>query len=94
MNFDGVIIGAGAFLAIGMFHVLVVKAEYHFGVKTWPAFCLLGIGCIAASLFLANVIAAALLCIIGFSSLWSIMELFKQRERVKKGWFPAKPEKK
>jgi Na+/H+ antiporter NhaD/arsenite permease-like protein len=63
MNFTGVVIGAGAFLAIGLFHVLVVKAEYHFGVKTWPLFCLLGIVCIVGSLFLDNIIIAALLCI-------------------------------
>ena len=94
MNFEGVIIGIGAFLAIGLFHVAVVKAEYHFGTKTWPVFCLIGIASIVGSLFIDNVIIAALLCIFGFSSLWSIMELFKQEERVKKGWFPAKPSKK
>jgi len=28
------------------------------------------------------------------SCLWSILELFEQEERVKKGWFPKNPKKK
>jgi hypothetical protein len=32
--------------------------------------------------------------ILGFSLLWSIYELFKQKERVKKGWFPKNPKRK
>ena len=31
---------------------------------------------------------------ISFSSLWSILELFKQRRRVEKGWFPKNPKRK
>ncbi|MBR6132510.1 MAG: DUF4491 family protein, partial [Bacteroidales bacterium] len=31
MNFTGLIIGAATFLCIGVFHPLVIKAEYHFG---------------------------------------------------------------
>ena len=29
----------------------------------------------------------------GASSLWSIGELFEQRRRVEKGWFPANPKR-
>ena len=29
--------------------------------------------------------------ILGFALLWSIHELFQQKERVRKGWFPKKP---
>ena len=32
-----------------------------------------------------------LLGVTGFSSLWTILELFEQRTRVKKGWFPKGP---
>ena len=35
-----------------------------------------------------------MLGIAAFSSLWSILELVKQRERVKKGWFPENPKRK
>ena len=30
MNFEGILLGAGAFLCIGLFHPLVIKAEYYF----------------------------------------------------------------
>ena len=29
----------------------------------------------------------------GFSSLWSIIELFKQKKRVERGWFPRNPKR-
>jgi hypothetical protein len=35
-----------------------------------------------------------LLAVWGASSFWSIGELFEQRKRVEKGWFPKRPEKK
>ncbi len=90
MTFTGIIIGAATFLTIGLFHPLVIKAEYHWGVRSWWLFLLVGLGCIAGSLFTQNVISI-LLGVIGFSSLWSILELVKQRKRVDKGWFPAGP---
>lgn len=31
MNYVGVIIGLATFLIIGLFHPIVIKAEYHFG---------------------------------------------------------------
>ena len=54
---------------------------------------LLGLICIAGSLAVANAIASTLLGVVAFSSLWSILELFKQKERVEKGWFPANPKR-
>jgi hypothetical protein len=32
--------------------------------------------------------------VFGFACLWSIRELHEQVERVRKGWFPAKPNQK
>ena len=93
MNYEGILLGAGAFLCIGLFHPLVMKAEYYFGVKSWWAFLLLGLICIAGSLAVANAIASTLLGVVAFSSLWSILELFKQKKRVEKGWFPANPKR-
>lgn len=93
MNFNGLIIGAATFLCIGAFHPLVIKAEYHFGTGCWWFFLLLGLVCIAGSLAVANAIASTLLGVVAFSSLWSIHELFKQKERVEKGWFPANPKR-
>ena len=91
MNFTGIIIGAATFLCIGLFHPIVIKAEYHFGVRCWWAFLLVGMGCIAASLLVSAMIPSTILGVVAFSSFWSILELFRQRECVKKGWFPKKP---
>ena len=93
MNVTGLVIWAAAFLCIGVFHPIVIKAEYYWGVRCWWLFLMFGIGCLAGSLFANGVVPAALLGVAGFSSLWSIIELFKQRERVRKGWFPRNPKR-
>ncbi len=94
MNFTGLIVGIATFLCIGLFHPLVIKAEYFFGVRCWWAFLILGMVGIAGSLLVENVILSTLLGVAAFSSLWSILELFKQRRRVEKGWFPKNPKRK
>lgn len=93
MNITGLLIGVSAFVCIGVFHPIVIKAEYHWGAGCWWLFMLFGIGCAAGSLFVDSVVAAALLGVAGFSSLWSIVELFKQRKRVERGWFPRNPKR-
>ena len=50
MYFTGIIIAVMTFLTIGIWHPIVIKTEYH----------------------------------------WGIGELFVQRKRVEKGWFPKK----
>ena len=90
MNISGIIIGAITFLTIGAFHPLVIKAEYRLGVGCWWLFLLLGLACTAGSLFADGVLSIAL-GVVGFSCLWSILELVKQRKRVDKGWFPEGP---
>jgi hypothetical protein len=32
--------------------------------------------------------------VVAFSSFWSVKEIVEQRERVRKGWFPANPKRK
>ncbi len=93
-NFSGIIIGVATFLVIGLFHPLVIKAEYYIGVNSWWLFLLLGILSVVASLLVANLILSILLGVVAFSSFWSIGEVFQQRKRVEKGWFPANPKKK
>lgn len=91
MNYQGVILGLAAFLLIGFFHPIVIKSEYYFGIKCWPVFLLVGvIGCIA-SLLVSNTYVSVILGVFGFSCFWSILELFEQQERVRKGWFPRNP---
>ena len=94
MNFEGPLIGLATFLIIGVFHPIVIKTEYYFGTRPWWIFLLLGLGCIAGALFVESTLASALLGVTGFSSLWTILELFEQKERVKKGWFPKRETKK
>jgi len=90
LYFTGLLIGAATFVIIGIFHPLVIKGEYYFGVGCWWVFLIVGIATIAGSLFIENVLWSTLLAVIGASSLWSIGELFQQRKRVEKGWFPKR----
>ncbi|MCQ2214816.1 MAG: DUF4491 family protein [Bacteroidales bacterium] len=90
MNFYGLIVAIATFLMIGLFHPLVIKGEYYFGVKIWWVFAIMGIiGC-TASLFLEDMTLSIIAGVFGASSFWSIGEIFQQRERVRKGWFPKR----
>ncbi len=93
LNFSGIIIGVATFLIIGLFHPLVIKAEYYIGVKSWWLFLLLGVISVVASLLVVNLTLSILLGVVAFSSFWSIGEVFEQKKRVEKGWFPANPKK-
>ncbi len=93
-NLSGIIIGACTFLIIGLFHPLVIKGEYYFGTRCWWLFLLAGLAAIAGALLVKSIIVSALLGVIGFSALWSIGELFAQKKRVEKGWFPKNPDRK
>lgn len=92
--FDGLLIGAATFLTIGLFHPLVIKAEYYLGVRCWWMFLIAGIAGVIGSLFVCSSLLSTLLGVFAFSSFWSIKELFQQRERVRKGWFPKNPNRK
>jgi len=93
MRFDGIIIGLATFLIIGALHPVVIKAEYYIGVKIWPAFLIVGLLCLGISLLSGHFVLSTILGVLGFSLLWSILELFHQKKRVEKGWFPANPNK-
>ena len=92
-SFLGIGIGISAFLIIGLLHPVVIKGEYYFGTKIWPLFCIGGILCIVCSLIITNIIISSLLGVLGFSLFWSILELFQQKKRVEKGWFPKRENK-
>jgi hypothetical protein len=93
LNTDGLAIGAITFLVIGLFHPIVVKAEYYCGTKCWWVFLVAGLAAVAASLFADNTIVSATCGVLAFTLFWSIRELFQQRERVRKGWFPKNPKR-
>lgn len=93
MNYTGFLIGAATFLIIGAFHPLVIKGEYYFGTKCWWAFALVGIVGVIGSLIIPNDIISTILGVTAFSSFWGIGELFTQKKRVQKGWFPKNPKR-
>ncbi|MHB9291137.1 hypothetical protein Holit_00209 [Hollandina sp. SP2] len=90
MSTNVIIIGVIAFLLIGVFHPIVIYGEYNFGMKLWPVFLFTGLILCALSLFVENAVINAVLGIAAFSCFWSILELFNQRKRVERGWFPKK----
>jgi Domain of unknown function (DUF4491) len=94
MHYDGIIIGAAAFAIIGIFHPVVIKGEYYFGVSIWPLFAVSGAAMLLAAVYIDHFIIRSILGITGFTFLWSIIELFHQRERVRKGWYPENPRRK
>lgn len=92
--FEGIVIGICTFLIIGLFHPIVVKAEYYWGTRCWWWFLLLGIAGIIGSVLIGDILISTLLGVFSFSSFWTIKEIFEQRERVLKGWFPMNPKRK
>ena len=90
-NMLGLAIGLCAFLTIGIFHPLVIKGEYHLGVKCWWMFLVAGVVLLACSIAVEGVLWQSILGVAGFSCFWSILEIKQQQERVHKGWFPRNP---
>lgn len=94
MYFTGLIIAVSTFLVIGFFHPVVVKTEYHFGTRPWWLFLVGGLVCVVCSLLIEDHILSSIVGVVGASLLWSIGELFAQKKRVQKGWFPMNPKRK
>ncbi|MBR1932156.1 MAG: DUF4491 family protein [Prevotella sp.] len=92
--FTGIVIAISTFLIIGFFHPIVIKAEYYTGTHLWWVFLLVGIVSMAAALFIENPLISSVIGVFGASSLWGIGELFSQKKRVQKGWFPMNPKRK
>lgn len=92
--FTGIIIAVSTFLIIGIFHPIVIKVEYYWGTRLWWIFLVLGLITIMVALLIANVIVSSILGVMGASLLWSIGELFEQKKRVERGWFPMNPKRK
>lgn len=91
---DGLLIGISTFLIIGLFHPVVIKAEYYWGTRCWWIFLVLGIIGTILSLLVENITLSAIIGVFSFSSFWSIKEIFEQEKRVRKGWFPENPARK
>ncbi len=94
MNWQSVLIGLASFLIIGIFHPVVIKAEYWFSKRIWPVFGVAGILCIVGALLIRQYAVSAIVSVLGFTCLWSIKELFEQEKRVERGQFPKNPKRK
>ncbi|MGI6231892.1 MAG: DUF4491 family protein [Prevotella sp.] len=94
MYFTGLLIAISTFLIIGIFHPIVIKTEYYFGTRPWWIFLITGLLCIGLSVLIENTVASALIGVLGASLLWSIGEIFEQKKRVERGWFPMNPKRK
>lgn len=93
LNFEGLIVGGGTFIIIGVFHPLVIIGEYYFGLACRKWFAIAGVLLLIAALLVDNLTASSLLGVSAFSCFWSIKEVNEQVQRVKKGWFPANPKR-
>ena len=93
MNFQPVVLGVVTFIIIGLFHPLIIKAEYYFSYKIWPIFGAVGLVLLAITFFLDG-FWAYVLAVAGITCLWSVIEFFHQKKRVEKGWFPKNPNRK
>jgi hypothetical protein len=92
-HLTGLVIGICTFLIIGIFHPVVIKAEYYWGTRCWWFFLFLGLAGTTAAIWVDSLFLSSLLGVFAFSCFWSIHEVFEQEERVRKGWFPKNPKR-
>ncbi|MBR5038736.1 MAG: DUF4491 family protein [Prevotella sp.] len=90
MYFTGIIIAVCTFLTIGIWHPIVIKTEYYWGTRPWIVYLIIGLAAIIGALFIENTVISAIVGVFGASALWGIGELFHQKKRVEKGWFPKR----
>lgn len=90
---EGILIGVATFLLIGVFHPIVIKAEYYYGTKVNIFFVLGGLVCGIGSILVDSLVISILLGVTACCFFWSIKEIKEQEERVIKGWFPMNPKR-
>jgi hypothetical protein len=93
MYFTGIIIAICTFLTIGIWHPIVIKTEYYWGTRPWFIYLVIGLASVIGALFIENTVISAIVGVFGASSLWAIGELFEQKKRVERGWFPKNPKR-
>lgn len=78
---------------IGFGHVMVRRLNYFYGTKPVPIVAGLGLLSLFLSLWTANDLTCAVLGIVGVTTLWDAVELYRQEERVRRGHAPANPDR-
>ena len=94
MNWLGIEAAVVTFICVALFHPIVIKSEYYFSARCWPVFLAAGLGCTAASLFVASSLLSITFGALGCCFLWSVIELKEQEQRVARGWAPKNPKRK
>ena len=80
-HIEGLVVGLATFLIIGIFHPVVVKCEYYFGVRCWWWFLVLGIAMCVVSMLVDSTVLSTLAGVTAFSSFWTIKEIFESPAR-------------
>lgn len=80
----GIFIGLATFLIIGLFHPLVIKGYYYFGLSSRWMFLIAGIIFGLGSLVISGLLTSILMGVASFSCFWSIKEVCDQKKRVEK----------
>ncbi len=94
MNFNGIIFGLFATLAIGIGFVWVIKLEYYVGAHVTKWVAILGIILMLSTLFISSFVPSAIVGILSGTIIWGATEMPDQEKRVAAGMFPANPNKK
>jgi hypothetical protein len=93
INMDGVLVGASLIVIMWIGRMACIRGEYYFTKKFWVVFLFTGIISVVLALFVESLIFSSILSIFGFTFLWGIHEIIEQEERVRKGWFPERKQK-
>ena len=93
MNYLGFLHGLIAFTLIGLFHPIVIKAEYYLGRKSILIFVVVGFLSLIGSLVIENILISTSFGIFAFCCFWSIKEVIEQEQRVLEGRFPKNPKR-
>jgi uncharacterized protein DUF4491 len=78
---------------IGAGHVMVRKINYHFGTKFAPLVVIIGASVLGLSSWVTSDLISAALGIVGITTLWDGVELYRQEARVRKGHAPMNPKR-
>lgn len=91
LQWGGPILAITTLITIGFGHVAVRKLNYLYGTKL--ALIVVGLGLLALLLSLRAVddLTSAVLGIVGATTLWDAIELYRQEERIRRGHAPANP---
>jgi hypothetical protein len=81
MQWMGAVFGIYVLITIGLYHVLIVKLEERFGTSPWAVFLLVGLICLAVSIFAGSSASSMFWGYNSFINLWSVKEMFDQHQR-------------